>query len=101
MIVVHASFPVDPDKRDEAIDLAQTLVEASNQEDGMIDYRAATDVSEPNTLRFFEQYEDEAALAAHGESDHFAEFAAQLPDVLAGEPQVTRFDVDSAEEVDL
>ena len=101
MIVVHASFPVDPDKRDNAIDLAQTLVEASNQEEGMIDYRAATDVSEPNTIRFFEQYEDEAALAAHSESDHFAEFAGQLPDVLAGEPRVTRFDVESAEDVDL
>ncbi len=101
MIVVHASFPVKPDKRDEALDLAETLVEQSNQEEGMIEYRATTDVSDPNTVRFFEQYEDEAALAAHGESDHFLEFASQLPDLLAGEPTVTRFDVDSATDVDL
>ncbi|WP_254763653.1 putative quinol monooxygenase [Natrinema marinum] len=101
MIVVHASFPIDPDSREEALDLIADLVTESQQEDGMIDYRAATDVSDPNVVRFFERYEDEAALGAHSQSDHFREFSAALPDLLAGEPEVTRFDVESAEDVDL
>ncbi|OYR44142.1 MULTISPECIES: hypothetical protein [unclassified Halorubrum] len=35
------------------------------------------------------------------ETDHFREFEAALPDLLAGEPEVTRFEVDSATEMEL
>lgn len=101
MIVIHAVFPIAPEKRDEAEELVEDLVEASNGEEGTIEYRAAWDVSDPNVLRFAEQYEDEAAFAAHGETDHFQEFEAALPDLLAGEPRVTQFDVESATELDL
>ncbi|WP_121821084.1 putative quinol monooxygenase [Halostella salina] len=101
MIVLHASFPIDPDKREEALDLIEDLVEQSQAEDGMIDYRATTDVNDPNVVRFFEQYEDEAAFEAHTQTDHFQEFEAALPDLLAGEPEILRFDVESATELDL
>jgi quinol monooxygenase YgiN len=46
MIVLHASFPIDPDKREEALDLIEDLVEQSQAEEGMIDYRATTDVND-------------------------------------------------------
>jgi quinol monooxygenase YgiN len=101
MIVLHATFPLDPAKRAEALDLIEDLVEQSQQEEGMIDYRAATDVSDPNLVRFFEQYEDAAAFEAHSQTDHFQKFEAALPDLLAGEPEVHRFEVDSATELEL
>jgi quinol monooxygenase YgiN len=80
MIVLHASFPVDPDSRDEALDLAAELVEKSNAEDGMIEYRATVDIEGENTLRFFEQ---------------------RLPDLLAGEPTVRQFEVSDVSELEL
>jgi quinol monooxygenase YgiN len=101
MIVLHASFPIDPDKREDALDLIENLVEQSQAEDGMIDYRATTDVNDPNVVRFFERYEDEDAFEAHTQTDHFQEFEAALPDLLAGEPEILRFDVESASELDL
>lgn len=101
MIVLHASFPVDPAQRAEAVELAETLVEQSNQEDGMIEYRAAVDVEDENTIRFFEQYEDEDALAAHNQTPHFQEFEKRLPDLLAGEPEVLKFEVSDATELEL
>ncbi|MFC5134388.1 MULTISPECIES: putative quinol monooxygenase [Haloferacaceae] len=101
MIVLHAVFPIEADRLDEALDHARTLVEESNREDGTIEYRAATDVEDGTTLRFFEQYEDAAAFEAHTETDHFRAFEAALPDLLAGEPEVRRFDVESAAELDL
>lgn len=101
MIVLHAAFPVDPDRREEAIDHARELAEQSRAEDGNIEYRVTTDLDEPNTIRVFEQYEDEAAFGAHAESDHFAAFEEALPDLLAGEPTVTRFDVESTSDVEL
>jgi quinol monooxygenase YgiN len=101
VIVLHATFPLDPATRDEALDLIEDLVEQSQQEDGMIDYRAATDISDPNLVRFFEQYEDAAAFEAHSQTDHFQEFEERLPDLLAGEPEVLQFEVDSATQLEL
>ncbi|MBZ6494381.1 putative quinol monooxygenase [Natrinema longum] len=101
MIVIHASFPIDPDRREEALESIEHLVAESRQEPGLIDYRAATDVSDQNVVRFFEQYEDEEAFGAHTQTDHFQEFEAALPELLAGEPTVTKFEVDSATELEL
>jgi quinol monooxygenase YgiN len=101
MIVLHAVFPVDPGKRDEATELFAEVAEQSRAEEGILTYRVTTDIEDENTFRFFEQYEDEAAFGAHAESDHFGRLEAALPDLLAGEPDVTRFDVDSATDVEL
>lgn len=101
MIVLHAAFPIDPDRRNDALELADHLVEQSNQEDGMIEYRATTDIQDPNVIRFFEQYEDTAAFDAHSQTEHFQEFEASLPDLLDGEPEVIQFEVDTATELDL
>lgn len=101
MIVLHASFPVVPDRREEALEMIAELVEQSQNEDGTIEYRATTDLDDPNVVRFFERYEDEEALEAHTRSEHFQEFAAALPDLLAGEPEAIRFDVEEASELDL
>ncbi|MCT9096036.1 putative quinol monooxygenase [Haloarchaeobius sp. HME9146] len=101
MLVIHAVFPIDPDRRDEALEQFQTLAEQSRAEEGAIDYRVTTNIERPNEIRVFEQYEDEAAFGAHAESDHFKKLEAALPDLLAGEPSVTRFDVDSATELEV
>lgn len=101
MLVLHAKFPIDPERREDALELADHLVEQSNEEDGVIDYRAAVDVQDETVLRFFEQYEDAAAVEAHEESEHFGRFEAELPDLLAGEPEVLQFDVDGVTELDL
>ncbi|MBP1985897.1 putative quinol monooxygenase [Halolamina salifodinae] len=101
MIVVHATFPIDPEQREEALERASDLVDATQQEAGVIDYEANTDVQDPNVLRFTEVYEDEDAFAAHSESEHFEAFEAELPDLLAGEPEVVRFDVSDRTELEI
>ena len=101
MIVLHATFPIKPEKRSEALDLTGDLVEASNREPGMVDYQAGMDVQDENVIRFFEQYEDADAFESHTRTDHFQEFEAALEDLLAGEPAVVRFDVESAAELEL
>jgi quinol monooxygenase YgiN len=101
MLVVHATFPINPDQREEALDHARTLAKKSRTEDGIIDYRVAADVEDETLFRFVEQYDDEAAFEAHAESEHFAAFAEVLPELLTGEPAVTRFDVAAATDVEL
>lgn len=101
MLVIHAEMPIDPDRRDEAIDHIQSLVDGSQAEAGVLEYRAATDLSDPNLVRIVERYEDAAAFESHLESDHYGEFEAVVADLLAGEPDVMRFEVDSATDLEL
>ena len=99
MIVVHASVPVSPDRRERALERVADLAARTRTEDGVIDYRATTDIDEPNVVRFFEQYEDESALEAHMETDHYGEWLDALPDFLDGELRdidVTQFVVEEA-----
>jgi len=101
MIVLHVSLPIDPARRDEALELIDGLVDQSNREEGAIDYRAAVDIQDENTIRIFEQYEDEAALEAHTNTDHYRAFQEQIPELLAGEPDAVEFAVVEARELDL
>ena len=50
------------------------MVRASRAEDGCIDYAFASDLADPDTLILFERWRDQAALDAHGKSDHMAAF---------------------------
>ena len=101
MIVVHATLPVKSEKREEAIEAAKSVAEKSRDEDGIVEYRVAVDADDRNLLRFFEQYEDEAAFGAHASSEHFAEFVGTLPEFLDGEASLKRFEVSSVTEMDM
>lgn len=93
MIVLNASIPVDPDSRETAIEAATELAERSREEDGVIDYRVALDIEDDATLRVFEQYEDDAAVQSHMGSDHFEAFQGRIPEFVAGDVELHRFDV--------
>lgn len=101
MLVFHATVPIDPARREEAIERASAMAAASRAEAGVIDYQVAVDADDPNVLQFFEQFPDEAGFEAHLEADHYREFMAGLDELLAGEPDVTRFEVASATDVEL
>ncbi|MDZ7747288.1 MAG: putative quinol monooxygenase [Halobacteriales archaeon] len=93
MIVQHATIPLDPDAREEGLDTLRDLGEQSRAEDGMLTYRVTVDTEDDTLVHIIERYEDEAALAAHSESDHFAAFQEALPSFAGGDPEVVRFDV--------
>ena len=94
MIVIKTDIPVDPDRRAEALDVVETMVERSRTEDGTVEYWAATDVVESNVIRFFERYEDVAAAKAHTGTDHYREFVESLPDLADGELETVQFETD-------
>ncbi len=101
MLVVHAMLHIDPDSREEALERISDLAEQSRAEEGVIDYRPAVDIDDPNTVRFFERYEDEAAFDAHVETDHFQEFGAVVPDLFTGGPRITQYDVSDSTDIEL
>ncbi len=104
MYVVHAKVPLDPEYRDDALELIEWLAEESRDEPGCVDYRANTEIGDENVVHFFELYEDRTAREAHGETDHYQEFESSLPTIndgeivvrefeAVGEPEVARFSI--------
>jgi quinol monooxygenase YgiN len=94
MQIVYAVLTAAPEHREAVIDHAREIAAASREEPGVIDYRVATDVEDPNVLRFVEQYDSEEAVEAHSETEHYEAFAeAVIPDLLASEPEITQFEV--------
>jgi quinol monooxygenase YgiN len=63
-------------KEDEAVAVMRELAEATRQEPGCIHYIPVQSNDDPRDFIFYEQYTDEAALEAHGASEHFQRLAA-------------------------
>ena len=96
MIVVAGKIPVKPERRDEAQRAALAMVEATRREPGCISYAFYADLVEAGTFFVFEEWESEAALMAHFQSEHMARFQQRAAGLLAGPPTIKRYAVESA-----
>lgn len=66
-----------------ALEVIRELAEATRQEPGCELYIPCQDPEDPRSFLFYEQYVDQAALEAHGSSEHFQRLAVgQLWDLL-------------------
>ncbi|SHH28565.1 Quinol monooxygenase YgiN [Jatrophihabitans endophyticus] len=82
--VVSATWTAHPGKEDVVRDAIEKLTPPSRAEPGNRCYQAFQDPAEPQVFRLFEIYDDEQAYAAHGASEHFAQFGhGQAIPVLA------------------
>ena len=95
MIVIAGRVKIKPEVREDAIKVAVTMANASQAEAGCIAYRFYADLEAPNTFFIFEHWESEAALKAHFETPHMAEFRNHLPRLLAEDINIQRYDVSS------
>ena len=82
--VVSATWTAEPGQEGVVLDAIEKLTPPSRAEEGNVFYQAYQDPAEPSVFRLFEIYADEDAYAAHGASEHFAEFGhGQAIPVLA------------------
>jgi quinol monooxygenase YgiN len=82
--VVAATWTAQPGKEDIVLDAVEKLTPLSRAEPGNQVYQAYRDPQNPLVFHLFEIYDDEAAYAAHGASDHFAAYGhGQAIPVLA------------------
>ncbi|MEK9869028.1 MAG: putative quinol monooxygenase [Gammaproteobacteria bacterium] len=99
MIIVHGTFPVRAEVREEALDLMRQMAEASRAEDGCISYEFYIGLTDPNTLLLFQEWESVDALQGHFDTNHMEEFLKVLPDVLDGEVATRRYEVRVSDEM--
>jgi quinol monooxygenase YgiN len=82
--VVSATWTAEPGQEGVVLDAIEKLTPRSRAEKGNVFYQAYQDPAEPSVFHLFEIYADEDAYAAHGASEHFAEFGhGQAIPVLA------------------
>ncbi|WP_232686713.1 putative quinol monooxygenase [Halobacterium zhouii] len=96
MFVVHTTVPLDPDHRDDALELVDDLTAAARDLPGVVRYRPAVSLEEDYTLQFFEQYEDGAAVAAKEGLPEYEAFATALPDLTDGRIETVQAELDEA-----
>lgn len=73
--VVSATWVATPGMEDRVENALKELSPASRTEEGNIYYQAYQDPQTPGTFHIFEVYRDKSAFKAHGESEHFRQWA--------------------------
>jgi quinol monooxygenase YgiN len=63
-------------EEERAVELIGRLVEGTRSEPGNVHYIAHRDAEDPRVFLMYEQYADEEAFKAHGQTDHFQQIAA-------------------------
>lgn len=74
MQALLARYRVREGQGDLVEQVLKKMAEAVRKEEpGCLTYRAARSITEPNVFVLYEEYEDEAALVAHRETEHFGQ----------------------------
>jgi quinol monooxygenase YgiN len=92
-IGVIATLKIQDGKAEEFEAFATELArQVRANEPGNLAYQLTKSRTEPNTYKFLEIYQDDAALAHHGGTDYFRAAGPKFAAVLAGRPEIERLD---------
>jgi quinol monooxygenase YgiN len=95
-LVIAGTFVIDPARYDDAVAVMTAMAEASQAEAGCVAYRFTRDPSDPTRWSIFEEWIDDAALAAHFATEHMATFITDAAGIAVGAPVITRYEVASS-----
>lgn len=98
MIIVHGTIPLKPACREQALNLARRMADATRGESGCLSYDFYIGLAEPNTLMLFQEWENMEVLMAHFQTGHMEEFLKELPALVSGEITTKRYAVKSVDE---
>ncbi len=74
-VVLKATWTANEGSEEIVLDALERLSPLSREEPGCRFYQAYRDPAEPRVFHIFEIYDDEAAVEAHGASEHFQTYA--------------------------
>ena len=92
MIIIHATFHINPEKQDMFLEEIQPVIVASREENGNISYRLQKDTENENVFTMVEIWQDMQAVANHNSSEHFTKFVANAKDFLTAPLEVKAFE---------
>lgn len=92
MVVVLAYVEVKEGAAQEFVKAANKCVEATRKETNNISYKLYSDTESALKFVVVEEWESKAALDAHMQTPHFADFGAQIKDLLAVPLDITVYE---------
>jgi quinol monooxygenase YgiN len=92
MIIIHATFHINPAKQDTFLNEIQPLIVASKAESGNISYNLQKDTENENIYTMVEVWQDLQAVASHNSSEHFTVFVSKAKDFLTAPLDVKAFE---------
>ena len=92
MIVLAAKFNGKPEKKSKILRRVGVIAPLSRAESGCLTYDFYEKQPGSNEYLFFEEWQDQAALDAHFQTPHFAEFVNALPELIEGSPKIRVYD---------
>jgi len=93
MLIVAGRGQIRGDRRSEAVAAAVKMARATQAEAGCRSYAFHADLEDANTFLIFELRDDEAALLAHFQTPHMAEFNAVIGQFVAAPPSIDRDEI--------
>jgi quinol monooxygenase YgiN len=91
MIFIAAKFKVLPEHADAWPDIVADFTAATRAEPGCLWFDWSRSLDDPNEYVVVEAFRDDAAGAAHVQSDHFKAAQRDLPPHLAETPRIVNF----------
>ena len=88
MIIITASFAVPPTRREQIIALCSEHSARSRAEPGCLSHHIHADCEDPLRLFFHEEWQDEAAVAAHFAVPESGEFVKRLSALVGERPEI-------------
>jgi quinol monooxygenase YgiN len=82
-LTIVATFQAKPEAAERLQARLQALAVPSREEEGCLSYRLYVDPEDPAAMVMVEQWADEAAIAAHNQSEHLQAFVKVSPELLA------------------
>lgn len=93
MIFITAKFPVKPEHADDWPEISRAFTEATRAEEGCLWFDWSRSLDDPTEYVLVEAFRDDAAGAAHVQSEHFKVATAELPAYLARTPKIVNMTV--------
>ena len=88
---VVAHIPAQSDQAERVREILLALIEPTRREPGCIAYELLRNNVDPTDFTFVEEWESDAALDAHLQTDHIRTGLAKLNGLLAGTPDIRRY----------
>ena len=93
MILIVVKMPIRPERRDEWLEGIQRYSEAVRREQGSPDFSCFESIENSNQFVAVESFPSRELSDAHVQTEHFKEFIAWFPKMLAAAPQIINIEV--------
>ena len=93
MIVLVANLKAAEGKGNDVIETFKGVIDKIRQDPGTIAYNILQAADDPDKVTVLERYENEEALAYHGQTEHFRAWQESLrgKGLFAGRPEIIRY----------